>query len=171
MKDAEGIGLGQVLDYLFIFCDGKIGISAMGGIDHHLEEFLFDLLIDPIHHLGRLGRIGEVLEFHATEEFEMPRFDRALVECTFLVATGMNIDHLLNGSIKSFALQFLSGEPFFKGSRGHMLNLVLLGHFQTGIEHVNDGVLVLRVERVGTANHHDQMNFELESLETLKHIL
>ena len=52
-----------------------------------------------------------------------------------------------------------------------MLHFVFLGHFEPGIEHVHDGVLVLRVERVGSADHHDQVDIELEGAKPFEHIV
>ena len=87
----------------------------MSRINHHLEEFLIDLLVDPSDYLGRLGRIGEVLELHPTQKFKMPRFDGAFGEPTLLVAAGMHLDQLLDPRIKGLALELLTSEPFFEG--------------------------------------------------------
>ena len=104
MKDTEGVALGQILDDLLVFRNREIGIPAMGGVDHDLEELLLDLFVDSLDHFGRFGRIGEVLEFDPTEKLHVPGLDRAFGQSTFLEAAGMDLDHLLDYIVKGLAL-------------------------------------------------------------------
>ena len=171
-KDAESIGLGEILDDFFIFREGEVGISAVSGIDHDLEEFLFDLLVDAVDHLGRFGGVGEILKFNPAEEFQVPGFDGAFIEGRLFVATGMKLDHLLDCIVKGFTLELFAGEPLLKRGGGHMFDFVLPGHGEAGVEHTHHRIFILGVEGVGTADHHDQVDLKLESrFKSLKHIL
>ena len=101
----------------------------------------------------------------------MPSFDRAFGQTAFLETAGMDLDHLLDCVVKGFSLQLLAGQPFLEGSGGDVLDLVFLGHRQPGVEHVDHGILVLRVERVGPTDHHDEVDVELEGAKPFEHVL
>ena len=79
MENAKGIGLGQVLDHFFIFCNGEVRVATVGGINHDFEEFFANLFVDCFDHLGRLGRIGEILELHSSQKFEVPCLHGAFI--------------------------------------------------------------------------------------------
>ena len=101
----------------------------------------------------------------------MPRLDGAVGQIRFPVAPGVDFDHLLDRVVEGLALEFLACQPFLERGGGDVLDLELLGHGQSGIEHVHHRVFILRVKRVGSAHHHDEVYLELERLHALHQVL
>ena len=89
MKNSESIRFSEILNDGLIFRNGEIRVTTVSGIDHHFEEFLTNLLIACFDHFGSFGSVGEILEFHSSQKFEMPCLYGAFIQASFLVASGM----------------------------------------------------------------------------------
>ena len=80
----------------------------------------------------------------------------------------MKLDHLLNGVGIGFAFKRFAGEPFFVGGGRDMFNLILLRYGEAGTEHFHHRIFVLGVDGVGSAYHHDEMDFQFEGFHALE---
>ncbi len=167
MKDSEFVVRSEFCDEIGIFDDGEARIAAVGCVHEQLEKLFTEGRIGCFHEGTAPRDAGKRLEFAGSQELDVPVFNARAFKSGFAVSAEVDLYVLCNGRVEIGSIpRCIAVHPFFDGGGGEVSNAVCDGGFEACHELGNDRVFVSWIHGVGTANHEDEMNVELECFES-----
>jgi len=167
VKDSEFIVRSEFCDEVSIFDDGEPRIAAVGGVHEQLEKLFTEGRIGRFHEGAAPRDAGERLELAGSQELDVPVFNARAFKSGFAVSAEMDLHVLRNSRVEIGSIpRCISVHPFFDGGGREVSDAVRDGGFEAGNELGNDRVLVGWIHRVGAADHQDEVDVELERLQS-----
>lgn len=167
VEDSEFIIGGELGDEVGVFDDGEAGIAAVSSVDEQFEKLFPEGGVGCLHEGTTARDAGKGLELAGPQELDVPVFNAGTFKPSFAIGAEVDFNILRYRSVE---LGPVAGSicihPLLDGGGGKVTNTVRNGRLQARNQLGNNGVFVGGVHRIGSANHQNKVDVEMERFES-----
>ena len=165
--------LAEAADGGDVLVDRKARVPAVRGVDDELEELLSECGVGRLHQRPSAIDVGEGPELAGAQELDVPALDAGTDQAGLLDDPQVDLHVLSHGRVEGRSRESCSlrGHPDVDRGRGNRADAVLHRSLHRGQQLRDHAVLVRRILRIHSAEHHDEIDVEAERAEFLDHLI